>query len=285
VPLVRPHLSSRPVEEVLEEIGRLSENRFAEIVLTGIHLGHYGLERPEPRVDLAGLVEKIVALPGEFRLRFSSIEAAEVTPELLQLMAERPDRICPHLHVPLQSGSDAILEKMKRRLSVGRFLQRCDEIHSRLDRPALTTDAIVGFPGETEADFVETCRTVQRAGFSKVHVFRFSPRQGTPAAELPNRVPQRIHQHWAARLNHLSDGLRAKYLASLVGQTVQVLIEGLNPETGRLQGTADRYITVELAGDAAWEGRLIDVRIDSAVEDRALGTRIDQEKTVGYASA
>lgn len=277
VPLVRPHLSSRPVEEVLEEIGRLSENRFAEIVLTGIHLGHYGFERPEPRVDLAGLVEKIVALPGEFRLRFSSIEAAEVTPELLKLIAEWPNRICPHLHVPLQSGSDAILEKMKRRLSVGRFLERCHEIRSRFDRPALTTDAIVGFPGETEEDFVETCQTVQRAGFSKVHVFRFSPRQGTPAAELPNRVPQRIHQHWAARLNHLSDQLRAKYLESLVGQTVQVLIEGVNSETGRIEGTADRYVTVELEGEAAWEGQLIDVRIDSAAEDRALGSRIDSK--------
>jgi threonylcarbamoyladenosine tRNA methylthiotransferase MtaB len=294
VPLVRPHLSSRPVEEVLAEIGRLTtvgqvpnlshapnlrqvgnlsyEAGFVEIVLTGIHLGHYGLERPEPRPDLAGLVEKIVALPGEFRVRFSSIEAAEVTPELLRLMADRPDRICPHLHLPLQSGSDAILEKMNRRRPVGQFLERCQEVRERLDRAALTTDAIVGFPGETEEDFAATCRAVERAGMSKVHVFRFSPRQGTPAAKLKNRVPQRVHQHWAAQLNHLSDRLRAEYLRALVGGRVQVLVEGVIEISNRLQGTADRYVTVELEGDSRWEGRLIDVRIEATAEDRAYGT-------------
>jgi threonylcarbamoyladenosine tRNA methylthiotransferase MtaB len=271
VPLVRPHLFSRPVDEVLDEIARLTNAGFAEIVLTGIHLGHYGLEQPEPRIDLAGLVAKIISLPGEFRVRLSSIEAAEVTPDLLKLMTARPDRICPHLHLPLQSGSDAILEKMKRRWSVGRFLEHCAEICSQLDRPALTTDVIVGFPGETEDDFAATCRTVEQAGFSKVHVFRFSPRQGTPAAELPNHVPQRIHQHWAARLNHLSDQLRAKYLQSLVGSRLQVLIEGVNPNSNRLQGTADRYVTVELEGDPICEGRLIDVRVAQATEDRAYG--------------
>ena len=158
VPLVRPHLSSRPmpkcstksaVDIAVGQVSNLSiphdrletcpTGGFAEIVLTGIHLGHYGLEQPEPRIDLAGLVEKIIALPGEFRVRFSSIEAAEVTPELLRLMADRPDRICPHLHLPMQSGSDAILEKMKRRWPVGRFLDRCRG-DSLAARPARSDD-------------------------------------------------------------------------------------------------------------------------------------------------
>jgi threonylcarbamoyladenosine tRNA methylthiotransferase MtaB len=316
VPLVRPHLSSRPVVKVLEEITRLTQpgtgrrssregeapaepsaakvcslaiaarqeprppgDGFAEIVLTGIHLGHYGVKQPEPRIDLAGLVEQIVALPGGFRIRLSSIEAAEVTPELLGLMAERPDRICPHLHLPLQSGSDAILERMKRPLSVRRFLERCDEIHSRLDRPALTTDVIVGFPGETEDDFAATCRAVEQAGFSKVHVFRFSPRQGTPAAALPNRVPQRVHHEWAERLNQLSDQLRAKYLESLVGGRVQVLVESMHGSADAcvqartlLEGTADRYVTVEFAGPAEWEGRLIDVCVERASDQRVMAS-------------
>jgi threonylcarbamoyladenosine tRNA methylthiotransferase MtaB len=247
---------------------------FAEIVLTGIHLGHYGLESSEPQMNLAGLVKKIIELPGEFRVRFSSIEAAEVTPDLLELIVEHPERICPHLHIPMQSGSDAILEKMKRRWSTGQFLERCREIRSRLDRPALTTDVIVGFPGETEDDFAATCRAVEEAGFSKVHVFRFSPRQGTPAALLPNRVPQRIHRDWAATLTHLSNRLKARYVQSLVGTRVQVLIEGVL-ESNRLQGTADRYFTVELEGDPAWEGRLIEARIDSTTEDRAHGTMLE----------
>jgi threonylcarbamoyladenosine tRNA methylthiotransferase MtaB len=271
VPLVRPHLLSRPVAEVLDEITRLTQcgtGGFAEIVLTGIHLGHYEVEQPELKTDLAGLIGRIIELPGEFRVRLSSIEAAEVTPELLRLMTDRPERICPHLHLPLQSGSDAILETMKRRWSVGRFLERCNEIRSRLDRPALTTDVIVGFPGETEEDFAATCRAVEQAGFSKVHVFRFSPRQGTPAAALPNRVPQRVHQERAARLNRLSDQLRAKYLESLVGSQVQVLVEGVHRETNRLEGTADRYFTVEFDGPAERVGRLIDVRVETASDQR-----------------
>jgi len=274
VPLVRPHLSSRPAEEVLAEIGRLRGTGFAEIVLTGIHLGHYGIEHPEPKIDLAGLVERIIALPGEFRVRFSSIEAAEVTPELLRIMADRPDRICPHLHLPMQSGSDRILEKMKRRWPIGRFLRRCDEIRARLDRPALTTDVIVGFPGEMEDDFAATCRAVEQAGMSKVHVFRFSPRQGTLAAAMPNRVPQRIYHHWAARLNHLGGQLRAKYLESLVGGRLQVLVEGVNRQTNRFEGTADRYVTVELEGKPEWEGRFIEGQIESAGAGRARASRI-----------
>jgi threonylcarbamoyladenosine tRNA methylthiotransferase MtaB len=330
VPLVRPHLSSRPVEEVLDEISRLtsagqisnlspkvgqisnlspevgqisnlspevgqifnlskkvgqifnlskknqptSNPSYSEIVLTGIHLGHYGVEQPEPRIDLAGLVARILALPGEFRSRFSSIEAGEVTPELLRMMADRPDRICPHLHLPLQSGSDPILEKMKRRLPTTRFLEICEEIRSRLDRPALTTDVIVGFPGETEADFDATCRTVEAAGFSKTHVFRFSPREGTAAAEMKNRVPQRVHQHWAATLGNLGDRLRANYVESLVGSKLQVLIEGVDHKTGRLQGTADRYVTVDLDGHADWEGRLIHIEVTSAKADRLEGKPI-----------
>jgi threonylcarbamoyladenosine tRNA methylthiotransferase MtaB len=288
VPLVRPYLSSRPAEEVLDEIKRLtsvgqicnlSQNvgditnlPYNEIVLTGIHLGHYGVEQPEPRIDLVGLVARILALPGEFRLRFSSIEAGEVKPELLRMMADRPDRICPHLHLPLQSGSDAILEKMKRRLTTTRFLEICEAIRSQLDRPALTSDVIVGFPGETEDDFAATCRTVEAAGFSNTHVFRFSSREGTPAAMMKNRVPQRVHQHWAATLGSLSDRLRAKYLESLIGMKLQMLIEGIDRKTGRLRGTADRYVTVDLDGPASWEGRLIEIRVESAKADRAEGS-------------
>ena len=203
IPQVRPVLVSRPAGEILAEIGRLTAAGFAEIVLTGIHLGHYGADAPDNENDLAGLLCRIIALPGEFRVRLSSIEASEVTPELLDLLAARPDRLCPHLHLPLQSGSDAILQKMRRRYSAAEFIERCRAIRRRLDVPALTTDVIVGFPGETEADFAATCRAAEEIGFSKIHVFRFSPRPGTAAAAMPNRVPQRTHQCWAAALGEL----------------------------------------------------------------------------------
>ena len=280
VPRVRPVLASRPADDVLEEIRRLADAGFAEIVLTGIHLGHYGIEtaemEPRPmgarppvaalcRNSLVDLLGQIVAMSGEFRVRLSSIEAAEVTPQLLDLLAAYPRRICPHLHLPMQSGSDAILKKMRRRWPARRFIDRCLEIRDRLDQPALTTDVIVGFPGETEEDFAATCQAAREVGFSKIHVFRFSPRQGTEAADMPNRVPQRIHQRRAADLAKLAARLTGQYLRELCGKRLQVLAEGVLPESqGILAGTADRYVTVEFPGRAELVGRLVEVRIDKA---------------------
>jgi threonylcarbamoyladenosine tRNA methylthiotransferase MtaB len=319
VPQVRPVLVSRPMDEVLEEIRRLVDASFAEIVLTGIHLGHYGADlrtfplpfgrgaggegiattndgnaqlhhtalaltlsghRPKvgrergcaqdvARHSLADLLRRIGGLHGDFRVRLSSIEAGEVTPDVLDLMAAHPQRICPHLHVPMQSGSDVILKKMRRRWPVGRFVDRCLEIRERLDQPALTTDVIVGFPGETDEDFAATCRAVEEIGFSKIHVFRFSPRQGTEAAAMPNRVPQRIHQHRAAELAELEKRLSQAYLQRLVGRRVQVLVEGTPAELpGKLWGTADRYVTVELTGPIELAGRLIDVKAGRVADGR-----------------
>jgi threonylcarbamoyladenosine tRNA methylthiotransferase MtaB len=311
IPLVRPVLVSRAADDVLEEIRRLTRAGFAEIVLTGIHLGHYGADTEQatqilpspfgrgaggegcnackqnnaltltlsghrPKVGrerglkdhasgnaLADLLHRIVALDGEFRVRLSSIEAAEVTPELLDVMAEHPRRICPHLHIPMQSGSDAILNRMRRRCSVRRFIDRCEEIRGRLDQPALTTDVIVGFPGETDEDFAATCRAAEEVGFSKIHVFRFSPRQGTAAASMPNSIPQRIHRRRAAELAELGNRLADRYLENLQGKILQVLVEGALPDSpSRLLGTADRYVPVELSGQTDLIGRLVDVRVD-----------------------
>jgi len=269
IPLVRPVLASRPADEVLDEIRRLTNAGFAEIVLTGIHLGHYGLDFGQSKLDLTGLIRRVVALDGEFRVRLSSIEAAEVRPELLDLMAEHPQCLCPHLHIPMQSGSDAILRKMRRRLPIRRFIDRCLEIRGRLDQPALTTDVIVGFPGETEEDFAATCRAVEEIGFSKIHVFRFSPRQGTEAASMPNRVPQRIHRSWAAELAKLGKRLADRYWENLRGKTLQVLVECLSPKSpNTLLGTADRYVTVELPGQADLIGRLIGINVGKVVDGR-----------------
>ena len=159
------------MESVLSQAGQLVENGYVEIVLTGVHLGHYGVEwnsqRPKDQwVRLSHLVRRIVELDGDFRIRLSSIEATEVTRELIDVMAEHPDKVCPHLHICLQSGSNAVLRRMRRRWTVRAFLGRCELLRERLDHPALTTDVIVGFPGETEDEFQQTCDTSRRAGFS-----------------------------------------------------------------------------------------------------------------------
>ena len=269
IPTVRPNLLSRAVDEVLDEIRRLVDNGHREIVLTGIHLGHYGVDLGGGDVDLARLVRRIAELDGEFRVRISSIEAAEVTPELLSVMAQRGDRICPHLHISMQSGSDAVLRRMQRRWPVRKFLQRCEQVRRALDCPALTTDVIVGFPGETDEDFAATCLAVETAGFSKLHVFRFSPRQGTPAAEMPDQVPGPVKQRRAAELGELAVRLRHEYFESLAGRQLQVLVE--TPVEGRLgllSGTSARYVPVELSGGRELIGRLVPITAGPVVDGR-----------------
>ncbi len=283
VPTVRPNLVSRPVDEVLDEVRRLIAHGHREIVLTGIHLGDYGndergmmngerspvapgsvvhhsasITHPSPSRSLTDLVRQVADLDGEFRIRLSSIEAGEVTAELIALMAERPDRICAHLHIPLQSGSNAVLRRMNRRWSAQQFIERCREIHRMLDQPALTTDAIVGFPGETDADFAATCRAVEEVGFAKVHVFRFSPRQGTPAAMMPRQVTNRIAQHRAAELGRLAEVLRGHYFQRLLGRRLQVLVEtSVADRPGWMVGTSDRHAPVALPGGRELIGRFV----------------------------
>jgi threonylcarbamoyladenosine tRNA methylthiotransferase MtaB len=274
VPKVRPHLVSRPVDEALDEVCRLLAAGHREIVLTGIHLGDYGNDESRMMNDessvhhssfithhsLSSLLRQITDLSGDFRVRLSSIEAAEVTPDLIRLMAERPGRICPHLHLPLQSGSDAVLRRMNRRGTAAEFIERCRAIRAALDRPALTTDVIVGFPGETEADFAATCRAVEEVGFAKVHVFRFSPRQGTPAADMAHQVPGHVAMSRATKLGRLGKVLRARYFQELLGRSLQVLVEGAVPaRPGWVGGTSDFHAPVALPGGRELIGQFTNV--------------------------
>ncbi len=266
IPRVRPVLDSRPAADVLDEIRRLTDNGHREIVLTGIHLGHYGLDRPArpgdpPRVRLAGLLAEIVKLPGTFRIRLSSLEAIEARPDLIAVMRENPHRVCPHLHLSMQSGSDAVLARMRRRWPSSRFVERCREVRGALGNVALTTDVIVGFPGETEDDFQATCRTCEAIGFSKIHIFRFSPRQGTPAAEMPDQVQDRVKQQRAMCLEELGRRLRQQYVESLRGCRLQVLVQSpIADKPGLMYGTAGQYVPVEVPGDQRLINQLVEVQ-------------------------
>jgi threonylcarbamoyladenosine tRNA methylthiotransferase MtaB len=252
IPHVRPHVSSRPLAHVLDEVRRLVENGYREIVLTGVHLGHYGVEGNwnKPRDEwlrLATLVRAIARLTGDFRIRLSSIEATEVTRDLIGAMAEFPERIAPHLHLCLQSGSDAVLRRMRRRWGSRLFIDRCQLLREALDNPAITTDIIVGFPGETEDDFAATCRVARECGFSKIHIFPFSPRKGTPAAEMKDMVGPEVKHERVARLAEVERELRTEYYASLVGRELTVLVEGQSETTsGGWLGTSCRYAPVEI---------------------------------------
>ena len=275
IPHVRPQMESRPMREIQEEVRRLVDNGYQEIVLTGIHLGHYGVEqnmhRPRDQwVRLSSLVEKLVSLPGKFRLRLSSIEATEVTRPLLQLMADHADRICPHLHVCLQSGANSVLRRMKRRWSAQAIIDRCQLIVELLDQPALTTDVIVGFPGETDKEFEQTWEVVKQIGFSKIHTFPFSPRRGTPAAEMKEQIPRAIKRQRSAELRILEEEMRQQYFSSLLGRELNVLVE--SAVEGRIQGTAGRYVPVESTGSESQLGQLVPLTAESLAGDRLMAT-------------
>jgi len=271
IPMVRPNLSSRPLAHVADEVATLVANGYREIVLTGIHLGHYGVEwnygkSKEEWTRLATLVRQLAELPGDFRVRLSSIEATEVTRELIGVMAEYPDRVCPHLHVSMQSGSDSVLRRMRRRWSSKRFIDRCQLLKESLDRPAITTDIIVGFPGETEEEFEETLATVREVGFSKIHIFPFSARRTTAAAEMPNQLPKSLKQDRGKRLAEVEAETRDRYFAQLLGKPLRVLVEGAAPDrAGHLTGTSCRYATVDFPGEKQQIGEFV------TVEPTALG--------------
>jgi threonylcarbamoyladenosine tRNA methylthiotransferase MtaB len=256
IPSVRPTLRSRPACEIAAEVAGLAAAGYREAVLTGIHLGHYGIDlsRGRPKAEwtrLWHLLERLARLPGDFRVRLSSLEAAEARDDLVGVLAREP-RVCPHLHLCLQSGSDRVLARMKRRYTSAGFLERCRRIRAALDRPALTTDVIVGFPGETDADFEATCRVVREAGFCKVHVFSYSPREGTPAAGWGEAVPPAVVAERRERLREVEREVAYQYCRSLLGRRLDVLVEGPDPaRPGWARGTSCRAVPVAFPGHAA----------------------------------
>lgn len=264
IPHVRPHLVSRTPESIVAEVRRLLAAGFREIVLTGIHLGHYGVDfnRGRPKAEwvrLSHLLERLMRIDDDFRVRLSSIEATEVTRELIEVMAAHPRRICPHLHISMQSGSDGVLARMRRRWGRQRFMDRCRLVLDRLDRPAITTDVIVGFPGESAADFEQTCEACEEVGFSKIHIFPFSPRRGTPAAEMPHQVPADVKANRSERLAKLASRLRDAYYERLIGMPLRVLVQAPYPtRPGVMSGTACRYAPVALPIGRNSEGGLVD---------------------------
>ena len=219
---------SLPRAVILDQAARLVEAGRHEIVLTGINLGSYADEQGR----LASLVRDILQVAEELgaresvRLRLSSIEPTDIEDDLVELMAASGGRICRHLHIPLQSGSTKVLRDMDRRYDADWFAEMIRSLRTIIPQIALSTDCIVGFPGETEEDFEDTCALCRDAGFSKIHVFPYSPRSGTPAASRTDQVPAQTKQERAKRFRDLSAELRAADFALRIGSTESVIAEG-----------------------------------------------------------
>jgi threonylcarbamoyladenosine tRNA methylthiotransferase MtaB len=238
IPKVRGAAASRPIESAVDEAKRLVDHGHKEIVLTGVHLGSYGKDLAQ-RSLLPDLVERLLGIAGLARLRLSSIEANEVSDSLIALMASEP-RFCPHLHLPLQSGDDDVLRAMRRRYNSRQYLATCDRVAEKVADPSFSADVIVGFPGETEAQFENTLGICRRAGFSRIHVFTYSRRRGTDAALLPD-LPSRVKKERRHRLESLAEELTGRYARKFIGREVEVLVEAGG-------GYTERYLKAHVPG-------------------------------------
>ncbi|MZP28805.1 tRNA (N(6)-L-threonylcarbamoyladenosine(37)-C(2))-methylthiotransferase MtaB [Heliobacterium undosum] len=237
IPYARGPVRSRRIESVVEEAGRLADEGFKEIVLSGIHLGAYGSDFD---ADLAKLIIELCRIPGLRRIRVGSVEPQEFTPELLEAIVH--PRVCPHFHIPLQSGSDAVLERMGRRYRRQDFLDVTRKIQQMIPGVAITSDVIVGFPGEREADYRLSEEICRAAGLAGLHVFPYSPRRGTPAATFPDQIPSAVKQERAQRLGKLARELADDYARGFVGQIREVLAE--EKVDGAWTGHTNNYLKV-----------------------------------------
>ena len=259
IPYSRGQSRSRNKKSILNEIKVLVENGYKEIVITGIHTAHYGLDIHERFSDL---MEDILNIPNLYRVRVSSIEESEIDDHFIKLLSSY-DNIANHLHMPLQSGSPTVLKRMHRKYAVSDFLDKVKRIREVKPDIALTTDVIVGFPGETEEEFQETINFIKEVGFSELHVFPFSAREGTIAASLPDKVDERIKAQRVQTLIELSDKLHKEYASRFVGQKVEVILEERNRQTHLLSGFTSNYLKVSLDLPDEFKGKVFETTYET----------------------
>lgn len=258
VPTVRGRGRSTSLENVVSSLKRLGDRGFQEVVLIGIDLGQYGQDLTPP-TSLARLLQHLAQGHWPFRVRLSSLEPQEITPELMEALSAFP-HLCPHFHLPLQSGAPAVLQAMGRPYDPEYFRDMVLELHQRFPTAALGLDVLVGFPGETASDFEATRTLVETLPVAYLHVFPFSPRPGTPAQTLP-RLPGREVQRRAQLMRALGQDKKTTFYQKQVGQVGEVLVEGSHPDRpGWLRGISRNYLRVLLPGPAHWQNRRLKVR-------------------------
>lgn len=269
IPYARGPLRSRSLESIRTETQRLISAGFKEIVLIGIHLGCYGKEDPDGPT-LYDAVKTVLDVPGVQRLRLGSLESVEVEPRLLTLMQEDA-RFCRHLHLPLQSGCDKTLQAMHRPYTTAKFKTLLADIKTNVPDIAITTDVIVGFPGETEADFETTCKFAESCGFSKMHIFPFSARKGTPAEKFAGAVTEAVKKERADILGRIDETMHKTFLQAMVGQNAEVLFEQPAGED-YFEGLTGNYQRVFVkSGGRNLGGEILPVKITAFDGEKLLG--------------
>ena len=260
IPYARGRVRSRNLENVLEEVQALAAAGYKEVVLTGIHLSSYGIDTGD---SLLELIQRVHEIEGIQRIRLGSLEPRIITEEFASGIAALP-KMCPHFHLSLQSGCNATLKRMNRRYSAEEYMEKCDLLRKYFQNPALTTDVIVGFPGETEEEFAESMDFVDRVNFYETHIFKYSRRAGTKAAAMPDQIPEEIKTERSAKLIELGHRKQSAYEEKLLGTIQEVLMEeAIETDDGIYQvGHTKEYVKIGLKSEANLSNQLINVKIE-----------------------
>lgn len=261
IPYMRGRVRSRRKEEVVEEVSALAANGYKEVVLTGIHLSSYGVDFEE-KETLLSLIQAVHAIEGIERIRLGSLEPRIITEEFASALSALP-KICPHFHLSLQSGCEETLKRMNRRYSAEEYFEKCMLLRKYFENPALTTDIIVGFPGETEEEFEESRAFVEKVNFYETHIFKYSKRQGTKAAVMPNQVPEPEKTKRSNTLLALDERNRKAYEEQFSGKETEILVEEQMEKDGKTYwiGHTKEYIRLAILSDENLSGRLLRVTV------------------------
>ncbi len=269
IPHARGPVRSREAQDVLDEVIRLVAQGFTEVVLTGIHLASY--QDLSCKDGLAGLVQKVAETEGIRRIRLGSLEPVVLENPFLERL-RTVEKLCPHFHLSLQSGSASVLTRMNRQYDPMIYKAVVQNLRERFPEAALTTDVMVGFPGETDQEHKESLSFCTQIAFSGIHVFPYSRRRGTPAASMSGQIPREVKETRAAEMNHLSEGMRQKFLLQQVGKTAEVLLE--QPLAGRpgwMEGLTPQHVPVAVMSSTAVSGEYCTVKLVAVEETRLLG--------------
>lgn len=265
IPYLRGDVRSKKSDDVINEVKSLIESGHKEIVLTGIHTGHYGSDINE---SFAGLLKKLVKIDGLLRLRISSVEITELNDEFLDVL-KNSQVLVDHIHIPLQSGSNTVLKRMNRKYDKDYFINKIDTIRSIRPNISITTDLIVGFPGETEDEFNETIDTINKIKFSKIHVFPYSRRKGTPADLMDNQIDEKVKKERVSKVINLSKELEQDYFSKFIGKELVFIPEVY--KNGYLIGHTGNYILVRALGDEKLLKQDINVKLKKLEYPYVLG--------------
>lgn len=260
IPYARGRIRSREEEAVVQEVERLAARGYREIVLTGIHLSSYGLDRGEER--LMPLIVRLCGIDGIDRIRLGSLEPRIITEEFVKTLAKE-EKVCPHFHLSLQSGCDSVLRRMNRKYTTGEYLERCDMLRYYFKRPAITTDVIVGFPGESEEEFGITRSFLEKAAFAQMHIFKYSRREGTAAARMPDQVPEPVKAARSEILIGLGERMKADYGAGFAGTVQRMLTEEIVSAGGEAYavGHNERYVKLAVKSTGISVNQMVDVLV------------------------